>query len=339
MAEAIGSQSLTEIKQFVLTGLSPKLNLLLRPSSRLEMKRDIGPLCLGIGYIFLIYVLGGLRTDHVVIGSLALLDYYNFTTRLFLRRFFPFILTGIVFDSMRYFYWQGIAGHVHVREPYLRDLSWFGVSHPLDPQLGRVTPNEYFQLRPTVWLDFLCGLAYLVFVAEYLLTAFYLFAKGSLRLLHFFGWCFFSVNLMGYLTYFIYPAAPPWYVTAYGFGPARMDIHPEAAAAQRFDQIFGTHFFKEMYLRGVDVYGAYPSLHVAYPLLVVWICMINPKLKWCRAPAISFYLLMCLSAVYLQHHYVVDIILGSVYALIVATVATILMRRKPVIGQTTPAIG
>ncbi|OLD07968.1 MAG: hypothetical protein AUI90_08160 [Deltaproteobacteria bacterium 13_1_40CM_3_69_14] len=129
-----------------------------------------------------------------------------------------------------------------------------------------------------------------------------------------FALAFLVVNLLGFATYFIFPVAPPWYVTEYGLGPARLDVHPAAAAASRFDLLLGTHFFDGIYGRGIDVYGAYPSLHVAYPLLVVWAAFRTAELRWARAPAIGFFLLMCLSAVYLQHHYVIDVLLGIAYA-------------------------
>src|SRR5262249_9887726 len=116
--------------------------------------------------------------------------------------------------------------------------------------------------------------------------------------------------------------APPWYVAQYGLGPARMDIHPAAAATSRFDLLLGTHFFDEMYGRGVDVYGAFPSLHVAYPLIAVWIVYRLRELRWLRAPDVLFFLLMCLSAVYLQHHYVIDVLLGIVYAAVTVALLT-----------------
>jgi membrane-associated phospholipid phosphatase len=64
----------------------------------------------------------------------------------------------------------------------------------------------------------------------------------------------------------------------------------------------------------VDVYGAYPSLHVTYPLLVSWVTFQVKELKRARPFAIAFFFLMCLSAVYLQHHYIVDVLLGITYA-------------------------
>ena len=39
-------------------------------------------------------------------------------------------------------------------------------------------------------------------------------------------------------------------------------------------------------------------------------------LRWMRGPAVAFFLLMCLSAVYLQHHYVTDVLLGIAYAMV-----------------------
>jgi len=284
------------------------------------MKRRFWPLLVGISYILLIYVLGGLRVDHVVIGLLSLLDYYNIRTRLFLKYFLAFILTGVVYDFMRYFYWEAISReYIYVKEPYYRDLAWFGIQG--------LTPNEFFQKHHWPFVDLITGAAYLTFVFEYLSVGFYLFAKNNLRLLWAFGWTFFVVNVLGYCIYFIYPAAPPWYIIKYGF-QTRLDVGPDAGAAIRFDQILGTHFFNQMYGRGVDVFGAYPSLHVAYPFLVCWITFTLPDLTWARIPAVIFYFLMCFSAVYLQHHYVIDILLGTGLAASTAFMTTKILNRK-----------
>jgi membrane-associated phospholipid phosphatase len=290
----------------------------LLPSPSAELQRRWWPLCIGVLYVASVIVLGGFRGDHLVFGLLCLLDYYNTTTRNILKYFLPFILTAVMYDSMRYFYWQGVTGHIYVKEPYFRDLSWFGINVLENGLEKRLTPNEFFAVHHWVGVDFICGLAYLTFIGEYLSAGIYLFIKNRFEILKIFGWSFFIVNALGYLTYYIYPAAPPWYVSEYGLGEAKLHIAPESGAAVRFDDIFGTHFFKGMYGRGVDVYGAYPSLHVAYPLLVFFITLLLPQLKKWRLPAFGFYILMCFSAVYLQHHYVVDIVLGTLYAIIVS---------------------
>jgi len=291
------------------------------------MKRRILPPAIGLVYIAVIALLGGLRPDHVLIGLLGFLDLYNEKSRLFLRLFFPLMLTGAIYDSMRYFYWPGITGRVHVAGPYQFELRWFGVS-------GR-TLNEIFAVHRSAALDLACGFAYLVYVGEYLAVAFLLFFRGQKDMVRALSYAFLIVNVFGFVTYFLYPVAPPWYVAQYGFGPARLDIHPDAAAAGRFDALLGTHFFDEMYGRGVDVYGAYPSLHAAYPLIVVWAVFREQSLRWARAPAVAFLALMCLSAVYLQHHYLTDVVLGLAYA--VATIAIVAHRMAARASSAQPA--
>src|SRR4051812_19146378 len=201
----------------------------LLPSS--TMKRRLWPPAIGLCYIAAVALLGGVRSDHVLVGLLGFLDLYNEKSRLFLRQFLPFMLTGAIFDSMRYFYWPGIAGRVHVAGPYFFEKQWFGI--------GAQTWNEWFALHHWPALDLACGFAYLVYVGEYLALAFLLFFKSEERALRTVALSFLVVNVLGFITYFAFPVAPPWYVAQYGLGAARLDIHPEAAAAVRFDALLG----------------------------------------------------------------------------------------------------
>lgn len=314
-ASALMGKTMVILKQ----GFSPeRIKNIVYPSA--TMQRRLWPLALGVSYILTIAVLGGLRWTHVAMGALSLLDLWNERSRRFLKLFFPVMATGIVFDTMRYYYWAGVEGHIKIAEPYNIEKSLFGI---FDATKGVVvTPNEFFEHRIWVIADLLCGFAYLTFVAEYLVGAFVLYFLRKFTSLIQYTWSFFIVNLLGFVTYFIYPAAPPWYVTLYGFGPARMDVKPNAAAAVRFDQILGTQFFTTMYGEGIDVYGSIPSLHVSYPFIAIVGAVIatrglNTKLRvMFVSMAASFYLLVCFAAVYLQHHYVIDVVLGTAYAII-----------------------
>jgi membrane-associated phospholipid phosphatase len=283
------------------------------------MPRRLWPPAIGLLYIAAVGLLGGLRGDHVLVGLLGFLDLYNEKSRVFLKVFFPFMLTGAIFDSMRYYYWQGIDGRVHVAAPYEFERRWFGV--------GGRTLNEVFLEHHFAVLDLACGFAYLVYVGEYLALAFVLFFRGRIDAAGTFARAFLVVNVLGFVTYFVYAAAPPWYVTQYGLGPTRMDVRSSAAAGERFDALLGTHFFDSMYGRGVDVFGAYPSLHVAYPFIALVLAFRIAELRWARRPAVAFFALMCLSAVYLQHHYVTDAVLGVAYAVAALALASAWERR------------
>lgn len=304
--------------------------------NELSRLRKMTPALAIIAYWGILFVLKGFRSDHVTMGILLGVLFYGGRKIDAIREFlFPVLLTGILYDSMR-FYSDYIRGAIHVSEPYHFDRHFFGIQTPM----GILTPNEWCQQHLHPFLDFITGFAYLTFIGVFVLVSAYIYfwvgglkGKGTVR--HsaayirnrraVFGWSFFWVNMIGYSTYYWYPAAPPWYVSLYGLGPVRMDALPNPAGCIRFDQLLGTHFFTEMYGRSADVFGAIPSLHVAYPLISVYFAF---RFGTLRAFTVFFYALMCFSAVYLNHHYVLDILWGSAYALSTAIIVDLYFDRQ-----------
>jgi membrane-associated phospholipid phosphatase len=286
------------------------------------MPRRLWPPALGLIYLAGICALGDLRPRNVLIGLLGLLDAYNCNTRRFLRVFWPFIATGAVYDSLRFYLGPVTAGRIHVAGPYLLDRAWFGISaHTL---------NEVFASHHWLIADLVAGLAYLIYVAEYLALTVVVFFTGHVARALSFARGFLIVNALGFITYLVYPAAPPWYVAAHGLGPALIDSAPSPAAATRFDAALGTHLFDDMYSKSVEVFGAIPSLHAAYPALAVILVFRTAELRWARWPAVGYAAVMCFSAVYLQHHYVIDVVLGLGYAVITAAAVLAWERRGAV---------
>lgn len=299
----------------------------------LPLSKKLLPVALIVPYWFLIAGLGAFREDHLLMGLLILgLAYGGKPGNAFLKFLFPVLLTGIIYDSQR-FYADLIRGPIHVKEPYFFDKTFFGIRH--GDQI--LTPNEWLQLHLHPVLDLITGFAYLVFVALVLVVAgyfyFWLSRKGTSKCsaqeiqekVPRFIWSFFFTNMLGYSTYYWYAAAPPWYVAEYGLGPARLDTPASAGGCIRFDQILGTHFFSEMYGRAADVFGAIPSLHVAYPFLCIYYSF---KFGAWRGFNIFFYILMCFSAVYLNHHYILDLIWGTAYAILVPVTVDWIAERK-----------
>jgi membrane-associated phospholipid phosphatase len=296
-------------------------------------------------YWLALNALHGLRSDHIALGGLILIFSYGGRIGHVLRAFgMPFLLTGIIYDSQR-FYADFLRGPVHVTEPYSFDKTFFGI-HTAQ---GVLTPNEFWQLHTYPILDLITGFAYLVFFALFILISAYFYfvvsrsgtaemsparvREKSTRMI----WSFLWLNLLGYTTYYWYAASPPWYVAMYGLGPARLDVPANQAGCLRFDHMLGTHFFSEMYGRAADVHGAIPSLHVSYPLLAAVFAF---QFKRLRPFCFAFYLLMCFSAVYLNHHYILDILWGSTYTLLVAWAVDALgeWRKRARQAQPVPAI-
>ncbi|HEX8111770.1 MAG TPA: phosphatase PAP2 family protein [Kofleriaceae bacterium] len=283
------------------------------------MPRRSWPLAIGVAYVAVICALGDLHTSNLAIGALCLLDAYNPNTRRFLGVFWPFIVTGALYESLRYYLDATTTGRIHVAELYVLDRAWFGI--------GTHTLNEVFAVHHWVVADLAAGFAYLIYVAEYLALALLAFFAGGVARAHTFARGFLVVNAMGFVTYRVDPAAPPWYVAAHGFGPPLLGSAPSPGAAARFDALLGTEVFEDMYRHSVDVFGAIPSLHAAYPVMAAILVFRTRELGWARWPAAGYAALMCFSAVYLQHHYVIDVLLGLSYGT-VAVIAVLAWERR-----------
>jgi hypothetical protein len=93
----------------------------------------------------------------------------------------------------------------------------------------------------------------------------------------------------------------------------------EGPALERVDLMLGITFFHGMYARASSVFGALPSLHCAYPILILvegW-----RSFGWkLRFVAMCFACWMIFSAVYLDHHWIIDALLGGFYAVITTVV-------------------
>jgi len=285
-------------------------------------------ICVCLGFALLAGLTYGLRLEHVLVfaivaGALG----WSPASRRLLRGLFPFLLFGMAFDLSRLLRPLLVHVTVHVEEPYRLEQALFAWS----TDAGLVTPNEYFAIHNAAWLDLVTGSAYILYL--YLAVAFAaylaLFRNDELGqlLLHRYGWAFFVLNVMGIATYYLYPAAPPWYVAAKGLGPADLSTPPHAAAALRWDALTGLDYFSGFYARGASVFGAIPSLHAAYPMLM----FLNVRLlrkRWLTVCSFGFFALVCFSAIYLQHHYIIDVVLGALYALAAHVLLSALAREQ-----------
>ena len=240
------------------------------------------------------------------------------TLRKFLRFATPFLLTALLYKS-QHFWGDWVRGEVRILEPYAFDWVYFGIDTPA----GRVTPNEWWRTRTHWALDFVTGFFYIGFVAMYIgLAALQSVTRhadaGKARMARSLPWGFFWLNALGYITYYAWPAAPPWYVAQHGFGPPDFSVRANPAGAAAFDELLGTSVFQQMYGLSADVFGAVPSLHVAYPalaLLVAW------QVGRYRLVSGIYFAGMAFSAIYLNHHYVLDALWGVAYAAAIALFA------------------
>ena len=115
---------------------------------------------------------------------------------------------------------------------------------------------------------------------------------------------------MGLVTYVIFPAAPPWLAGDHGYidhtyriTHAVVNNLPVPKAGAMFQK--GTDW-------GNDV-AAVPSLHAGYTMLICLFLWPRINRRW-RPLLVAYPIGMGLSLIYLGEHYLIDILLGWVYA-------------------------
>lgn len=163
--------------------------------------------------------------------------------------------------------------------------------------------------------DFIAAVPYLVHFPLPFLFAFYLVISESRREAFLpYLWCAGWVNFMAVIFQTTYPTAPPWFADS-----AVMDRHgqviyeaPSEAGFIRMDKMFGVSIFHQIYSTSPLKFGAFPSLHVALPMIIL---LNHPWIG--KKFAALHVLLITLAAVYITHHYVVDALGGILLACIV----------------------
>ncbi|GAB3801390.1 phosphatase PAP2 family protein [Spirosoma humi] len=261
-----------------------------------------------LAYLLLSYVLVGFNSDQLVlVGLVNGLYYASSQSRKFVTGFSIFAVYWIVFDYMKAFpNYQ--YNSVHIESLYALEKKLFGIGYGQ----SILTPNEYWLLHKTTFLNVLTGLFYLTWVPIPLSFATYLFFKDR-PAFYPFALTFVLVNLLGFVLYYAYPAAPPWYIQAHGF---IFDPHTpgNTGGLAAFDHYVGVPVFASIYAKSSNVFAAMPSLHSSYPVIVLYYG-IRKKMGFVNW---FFGLIMVgiwFSAVYTSHHYVLDVLAGITCAL------------------------
>jgi membrane-associated phospholipid phosphatase len=279
-------------------------------------------------YLTAMALAGDSRPEQFILWALGLFFLvWSDTTRKAFSGLVAFLLFGMIYDLLHFTQPLVRYLNIHVAGPYFLDRTLFGISTPE----GILSLNEFFSRHHWPIVDLLTGTAYIVYLYWALGFGFYLALfrrdEKGLELLRHFAWTFLAMNLLGIATYYLFPVAPPWYVADYGLGPVHLEARGSAAGALRWDQITGIPYFAGYYARSADVFGAVPSLHVAYPLLV-FLFGLELRKRWLNVASMALVLVVAFAAIYLNHHYVLDVVIGVLYAVVPWGVDRLIRRRS-----------
>jgi inositol phosphorylceramide synthase catalytic subunit len=225
----------------------------------------------------------------------------------------PVIAVGALYDTMRFVKNAGLSPErVHACDLQILDADLFGIYNSAG---AKVSLHEFFQMHASPFWDAAFAIPYGTFILVTVAFAVWLGFREYSAMRRF-TLAFLWVNLLGFITYHVFPAAPPWYVHTYGCGINLNAAASEGPNLMRVDAMMGLRYFHGFYGHSNDVFGAMPSLHVTYPLLIV---LSGWSLLGALGRLLSslFFLSMCVAAVYLDHHWVVDVLVGALCAIVV----------------------
>ena len=156
---------------------------------------------------------GQVRWDHMAVCAIAAITaYWNNSSKRFYFGVLPLGLVGLLYDAMRFIKNVGLSQEtVHVCDLRAIELRLFGI----DASGTRQTLHDYAQAHATRALDVLFAFPYGIFIYAVIGFEVYLFLQNYTAALRF-TWGFLILNILGFATYHVYPAAPPWYFHKYG---------------------------------------------------------------------------------------------------------------------------
>jgi len=168
------------------------------------------------------------------------------------------------------------------------------------------------------FLMFLGAIAYTLHAGwPFVFLAYMIFFKKRQLILPYLN-CFGAVCFLGLITQLIMPTAPPWYWNAYHDKAANYTMPGDPAGLARVDQRFNITFYKNMFDKSPVVFGSFPSLHVAWPSTTACFVFYETTLHvGIRVASVCYVIYVALAVMYLEHHYLVDILGGMLYAFMV----------------------
>jgi len=179
-------------------------------------------------------------------------------------------------------------------------------------------PSTELAKLQNAFFDVLGAIAYTLHAGwPFVFLAYLIFFKRRQLILPYFN-CFGAVCLLGLITQLIMPTAPPWYWNKYGFAPASYDLKGDPAGLARVDERYNITFYKNMFDNSPVVFGSFPSLHVAWPSNTALFVFYETTLHMgIRVASVCYVIYVALAVMYLEHHYLVDVLGGMLYAFMV----------------------
>jgi membrane-associated phospholipid phosphatase len=284
-------------------------------------------LLLGVQLLYLVLFSGWLVASHtwpapdVVMAGLLVFAILSARGLRFLRDWTPFLVLVLAYVALPGIV-PGLQKRVHVGFPITVDRT-LGLGALPTSRLQAA----FFDPHHLHWYDYLTALLYLLHFVVPLAFA-YLLWHWRRPLFTRFVRSYLLLIYAGFITYVVFPMAPPWWASQQGRIPP---VH-QVLDSVRWQGVGNPVVLLSRYFQ-TDPVAAMPSIHAAFPVLV-WLVAwrIWPRWGWAL---VLYPLAMGFAVVYAGEHYLVDVIAGWLFA---SVAFSLVWRLSPVAGLEAAAI-
>jgi hypothetical protein len=223
----------------------------------------------------------------------------------FARDWLPIVLLLTAYNLSRGFADNGATPHA--LELIAADRAMVGWA------TGDVVPTVWLQQHlydpaRVHWWDVLVSWVYFSHFVVALTAAVVLWMRNRAQWIAFM-WRWGVLCASGLVTYFLYPAAPPWWAAQYGM------LSDVARISTRGWRAVGMHGAGNLLNAGQiasNPVAAMPSLHTAFALFVVVFFLAGTRKRWWPL-LLTYPLAMTFTLVYAGEHYIIDVVVGWAY--------------------------
>ncbi len=232
--------------------------------------------------------------------------------RMFLFDWLPFVLSYIGYEFLRSIV-PFITGNVHIFGMIKLDQFIFGYIPSLKFQTLFYNPTHI------AWYDYLSAFIYISHFVTPMIVGFIFWIKDR-KIFREYAIAFLILSYAGLITFILFPAMPPWMASDMGYLPK---IQQTLGPIMSHFPITSINFPSVYALIGSDPVAAIPSLHAAFPLLILFFLI--KKFKYVGLLFVPYVLGVWFAVIYLGEHYFTDVIIGAMYA---TAVFVIFEKRK-----------
>jgi len=232
----------------------------------------------------------------------------------FLKDWLPFMVLLLSYEYLRGivpFFWKKI----YVTPLIKADIILWGKLPTIYLQ------NIFFIHGKVMWYDFLAAFIYIAHFITPLIIGL-IFWLDNRRLFRRYTLALLVLSYAAFITYFLYPAMPPWLAANNKYIPA---VHKILVDVFR---TLGPQWKLNTLYEGINPNenAAMPSLHAAYPWLIFLFLLKQYGKK--SLLFLIYTLAVWISLVYLGEHYTIDIIVGIIYASVIYIILNLFFSRE-----------